>query len=185
VGTGLGLSTVYGIVKQLGGFIAVDSEVGKGTTFRIFLPASNNSPEIVHTTAKPGPVVVGRETILLVEDEEAVRRFAKHALERHGFDVVEAASPEQALSIAATIDRPIDLLLTDVVMPHLSGPELAERLHKARPDLPVLYMSGYPASMVMQGAQPAASVRLLPKPFTTAALLANVDEALRRKRGNP
>jgi PAS domain S-box-containing protein len=182
-GTGLGLSTVYGIVKQLGGFITVDSEIDKGTTFRIFLPASGSAPEIVHTTAKPGPAVVGRETILLVEDEDSVRRFAKHALERHGFRVIETASPEQALSLATANDPPIDLLLTDVVMPHLSGPELAERLGKIRPDLPVLYMSGYPSSMVMQGAQSSASVRLLPKPFTTADLLANVDDVLRKVRG--
>jgi PAS domain S-box-containing protein len=181
-GTGLGLSTVYGIVKQLGGFITVDTEVGKGSTFRIFLPASGSSPEVAHTTAKPGPAVVGRETILLVEDEESVRRFAKHALERHGFHVIEAASAEQALSTVAAIDAAIDLLLTDVVMPHVSGPELAGRLQQTRPDLPVLYMSGYPASMVMQGTQPGTSVRLLPKPFTTAALLANVDEALGKTR---
>jgi two-component system cell cycle sensor histidine kinase/response regulator CckA len=125
---------------------------------------------------------VGRETILLVEDEDSVRRFAKHALERHGFHVIEAASAEQALSTVTARGGQIDLLLTDVVMPHVSGPELAERLHKTRPDLPVLYMSGYPASMVMQGAQPGTSVRLLPKPFTTASLLANVDEALRKPR---
>jgi CheY-like chemotaxis protein len=179
-GTGLGLSTVYGIVKQLGGFITVESEVGEGTTFRIFLPASSRAPETVQAAAKPGPVMVSRETILLVEDEQSVRRFAKHALERHGFRVLEAATPEQALSIGESGDEPIALLLTDVVMPQLSGPELAERLQKVRPELPVLYMSGYPASMVMQGGQPDASVRLLPKPFTTADLLANIEDILAR-----
>jgi PAS domain S-box-containing protein len=178
-GTGLGLSTVYGIVKQLNGFISVDSEVGKGTIFRIVLPVSGHVPEIVQTMASPGRTVVSRETILLVEDEEAVRRFTKLALERHGFHVMEAASPEQALSLAATAERPIGLLLTDVVMPQLSGPELAERLKKERPQLPVLYMSGYPASMVMQGALLDSSVRLLPKPFTTADLLMNVEDVLR------
>ena len=178
MGTGLGLSTVYAIVKQLGGFISVESELGKGTTFQIFLPASSRGPDIVQTRAKPGPVTVGRETILLVEDEDGVRRFARHALERHGFRVLEAALPEEALSMATSSDERIALLLTDVVMPQLSGPELAERLRKMHPDLPVLYMSGYPASMVMQGCQPDASVRLLPKPFTTADLLANIDEIL-------
>ncbi len=178
-GTGLGLSTVYGIVKQLGGFIAVESELGKGTTFQIFLPAAGAAaPEIVQVRAKSGAAMVSRETILLVEDEESVRRFARHALERHGFHVIEAASPEQALSLAASSAEPIALLLTDVVMPQLSGPELAGRLRQAHPELPVLYMSGYPASMVMQGGQPDASVRLLPKPFRTADLLANIEEIL-------
>ncbi len=178
-GTGLGLSTVYGIVKQLGGFIAVESELGKGTTFQIFLPAAGAAaPEIVQVRAKSGAAMVSRETILLVEDEESVRRFARHALERHGFRVIEAASPEQALSLAASSAEPIALLLTDVVMPQLSGPELAGRLRQTRPELPVLYMSGYPASMVMQGGQPDASVRLLPKPFRTADLLANIEEIL-------
>ncbi len=177
-GTGLGLSTVYGIVKQLGGFITVDSEVGKGTTFRIFLPASGRAPEIIHASPKTGAAIVSRQTILLVEDEDAVRRFAKLALERHGFHVIEAGSPEQALSIASANDVVIELLVTDVVMPHLSGPELVERLKKSRPDLPVLYMSGYPASMVMPGALPAAGIRLLPKPFTTADLLANIEDIL-------
>jgi len=180
-GTGLGLSTVYGIVKQLGGFISVDSEVGKGATFRIFLPASGRVPDIVQTGAKSGPVAVGRETILLVEDEDAVRRFAKHALERHGFHVLDAASPEEALMLASAGSDRIALLLTDVVMPHSSGPELADRLKKTCPELPVLYMSGYPASMVMHGAQPDASVRLLPKPFTTADLLANIEEILGKR----
>ncbi len=177
-GTGLGLSTVYGIVKQLGGFIAVESDIGKGTMFRIFLPASGRTPEIVQAPVKPGPALVSRETILLVEDEDGVRRFAKHALERHGFHVLEAASPEQALSIAGSTGEHIGLLLTDVVMPQLSGPELADRLKTSRPDLPVLYMSGYPASMVMQGGQPDAGIRLLPKPFTTAELLANIEDIL-------
>ncbi len=177
-GTGLGLSTVYSIVKQLGGFITVESEIGQGTVFRIFLPASGLAPEIVQTSPKTGPAMVSRKTILLVEDEDAVRRFAKIALQRHGFQVIEAASPECALSLAAGTDQTISLLVTDVVMPQLSGPELADRLKQIRPELPVLYMSGYPASMVMQGAQADASIYLLPKPFTTATLLANIEEIL-------
>ena len=182
-GTGLGLSTVYGIVKQLGGFITVDSEVGKGTTFRIFLPALGRAPDIIQTGVKPGPVMMSRQTILLVEDEPSVRRFAKLALERHGFHVIEAASPEEALALAASTDELISLLLTDVVMPQLSGPELADRLKKTRPDISVLYMSGYPASMVMHGTLPDASIHLLPKPFTTAALLANIEEILGKHAG--
>jgi PAS domain S-box-containing protein len=178
-GTGLGLSTVYGIVKQLGGFITVDSEVGKGTTFHIFLPASGGTPQVVQTGVKHGPApMVGRETILLVEDEDGVRRFAKLALERHGFHVIESSSPEHALSLAADASRPIALLLTDVVMPQLSGPELAEQLRKIRPAMPVLYMSGYPASMVMQGSVVDSSMRLMPKPFTTTDLLTNIEAIL-------
>jgi PAS domain S-box-containing protein len=178
-GTGLGLSTVYGIVKQLGGFITVDSEVGKGTTFYIFLPASGRAPEILQTGVKHGrPPMVSRETILLVEDEDSVRRFTRLALERHGFQVIEAASPEQALALVANTDQTIALVVTDVVMPQLSGPELAEKLRKLRPEMPVLYMSGYPATMVMQGSPVDSSMRLLPKPFTTADLLTNIEAIL-------
>jgi DNA-binding NtrC family response regulator len=138
-------------------------------------------PEIIATMAKGGKTVVGRETILLVEDEDGVRRFAKVALERHGFHVIEAASPDEALSLVEGARQPISLLLTDVVMPKMSGPELAERLKRMRPELPVLYMSGYPASMVMQGAPLDPSVRLLPKPFTTSDLLSSIEGVLRVK----
>jgi len=177
-GTGLGLSTVYGIVKQLSGFISAESEVGTGTLFRIFLPASGRVPIIVQTPVKPGPAMVSRETILLVEDEDAVRRFTKLALERHGFHVIEAAQPEQAIALASATDERIHLLVTDVVMPQLSGPELADRLRKLRPNMPVLYMSGYPASMVMQGGQPDASMRLVQKPFTVSDLMASIESVL-------
>ena len=179
-GTGLGLSTVYGIVKELGGSIQVDSAVGKGSAFRISVPATEPVPEVIRTKTTPRSPMVGRETILLVEDDDTVRRFARLALERHGFRVIEAASPEQALSLAAPAEEPIALLLTDVVMPQLSGPELAERLKNIRPDLPVLYMSGYPASMVMKGESLDATVRLLSKPFTTEQLLASIEEVLRK-----
>jgi two-component system cell cycle sensor histidine kinase/response regulator CckA len=180
-GTGLGLSTVYGIVKQLSGYIDVESEPGKGSTFRIFLPVTGRIPEVVPATTGPKRTVVSRETVLLVEDEDAVRRFTKLALERHGFRVIEAASPEIALSLVAESEEPVALLLTDVVMPHLSGPELAERLKEIRPELPVLYMSGYPAGMVMQGVVLDSSVRLLAKPFTTTELLTTIEDVLRKK----
>ena len=178
-GTGLGLSTVYGIVKQLGGSIWVESEVGQGSAFRIFLPVADQIPESAPLKRSVGPAVLGRDTILLVEDDDAVRRFTRFALERHGFRVLEASSPDQALSIAADFDDSIALLLTDVVMPHLSGPELAEKLRASRADLPVLYMSGYPAGMVMHGATIDPSVRLVQKPFTTAELLEQVNDVLR------
>jgi PAS domain S-box-containing protein len=179
-GTGLGLSTVYSIVKELGGSIQVDSEVGKGSAFRIAMPSTAPVPEVLETKARPGSLPVGRETILLVEDDDTVRRLTKLALERHGFRVIEAALPEQALSLATPPEEPIALLLTDVVMPQLSGPELAERIKNMRPGLPVLYMSGYPAGMIMKGESLDVTVRLLSKPFTTEELLATVEEALRK-----
>jgi CheY-like chemotaxis protein len=179
-GTGLGLSTVYGIVKQLDGFIWVDSAVGQGTAFHVYLPAAG-----VEGVAEPAPdeaarLAAGgrRGTILLVEDEGTVRRFARLALERHGFLVVEAATPEDALALAEGGAQGFSLLLTDVVMPRTSGPELAERLRRTWPDLPVLYMSGYPSTLVRDGGILDPSMRLLPKPFTPTELLAHVDEVL-------
>ena len=178
-GTGLGLSTVYGIVKQLNGFIWVESELGQGSVFRVYVPAAAGKavPQPVPAAATPKPASVRRETILLVEDEETVRRFAKTALELHGFQVIAAASPDEALSLAGDSQQPIPLLLTDVVMPQMGGPELADRLKRTRPDLAVIYMSGYPSTLV-QGGMLDTSTRLISKPFTTAELLASIDEAL-------
>ena len=177
---GLGLSTVYGIVNELMGAVKVDSELGTGTAFTIFLPAAARESKIPEpqVPAKTRSAVVSRATILLVEDEDTVRRFAKLALERHGFRVIEADLPEHALSLAAATAEPIDLMLTDVVMPQFSGPELAARIKKSRPELPVLYMSGYPASTVMKGESLDPRARLLPKPFTTAELLASIEEVI-------
>ena len=179
-GTGLGLSTVYGIVKQLDGFIWADSEVGEGSTFQVYLPVSVDEavPEPVSPDTTMQPPAGKRETILLVEDEHTVRRFARLALERQGFLVIEAATPEEALSLAAASEQPLSLLLTDVVMPRINGRELADRLKQIRPNLPVLYMSGYPSSLVLQGNLIDPSMRLMSKPFTMAELIAGVHEAL-------
>jgi two-component system cell cycle sensor histidine kinase/response regulator CckA len=177
-GTGMGLSAVYGIIKQLQGFIWVDSEVGQGSTLHVYLPAA--ADEVAAVPRDPAPVAGPtdlQQTILLVEDEDTVRRFVRRALETSGYQVLDAATPEDALAVAGT-NEPIALLLTDVVMPRMSGPELAHRLRNARPDLPVLYMSGYPSSLVLPGGAMPASVRLLSKPFTTTQLIECVREAL-------
>ena len=188
-GTGLGLSTVYGIVKQLNGSIWVDSEVGQGTTFHVYLPATAQSVEPAGDLVKVAvtgevageaatrPAVARRATVLLVEDEETVRRYVKAALELHGLEVVAAATPEDALSLGGPADAPIDLMLTDVVMPRMSGPELAERIRATRPGMAVLYMSGYPATLVQQGILDP-SMHLISKPFKTADLLAAIDNML-------
>lgn len=180
-GTGLGLSTVYGIVKQLNGSIWVDSEVGRGTAFHVYLPAAaldaaDARVEAAAETA-PAPVVERRATVLLVEDEETVRRYARAALEMHGLNVIVAATPEEALSAATSTETPIALMLTDVVMPRMSGPELATRLRDVRPEMRVIYMSGYPANLVQQGLLDP-SMRLISKPFKTGDLLAMIDEMI-------
>lgn len=180
-GTGLGLSTVYAIVKQLSGFIWVDSEVGEGTTFHLHLPASPAVAAATSgvTTEPELPASVRRaELILLVEDEDGVRRFAKRALERHGYHVVDASTPEEALAVVGSGEFRPTLLLSDVVMPRMSGPELAGRLKELLPELIVLYMSGYPKSLILQDGLLASPTKLLSKPFSTAALMTFVQDAL-------
>ncbi|MBI2188023.1 MAG: PAS domain-containing protein [Acidobacteria bacterium] len=176
-GTGLGLSAVYGIVRQLDGAIAIESAVGRGTSFDVYFPAILEPPveQAPAVTSAVEPSRVG--AILLVEDEETVRRFARIALERHGFRVIEAATPLEALARGRS-DASIALLLTDVVMPRMNGRELAVHLRQARPGLQVLFMSGYPSSLVMPDGTIDSSVNLLSKPFTTAQLVAAVRSAI-------
>jgi two-component system, cell cycle sensor histidine kinase and response regulator CckA len=179
-GTGLGLSAVYGIIKQLNGFIWVESQPSSGSTFYVYLPAATGDAggrEAI-TATPAAPESQQQHTILLVEDEETVRRFVRRALQTSGFRVLEATSPEDAVAIAER-GEPITLLLTDVVMPRMSGPELARRLKASRPDLPVLYMSGYAANSVLAEGDVAPAVPLLAKPFTTSQLVARIYEALR------
>jgi PAS domain S-box-containing protein len=178
-GSGLGLSAVYGIVAQLNGTIRIESEVGRGTTFEIYLPASQDRPALRPTPANLHEQADARPpaTILLVEDEEAVRRFTKRVLEREGYRVLDAATPEEALSCAQGGER-LSLLLTDVVMPRMSGGQLAVRLKKLHPNLPVLYMSGYPSKLVMPHGSVDPSTPLIPKPFTAAQLTEIVQRIL-------
>jgi CheY-like chemotaxis protein len=177
-GTGLGLSVVYGIVKQSGGFITVSSELGRGTEFRIYLPAAleGSTPNL---QSNNGPVRGGTETILLVEDETPLRHKVCQILEQAGYQVLVAGDGEQGLRLAREETRQIHLLLTDMVMPNLSGTRLSESMRTSRPDTKTLYMSGYPE---MDGAGEAlrSQPNFLPKPFTQAELLRRVRETLDR-----
>ncbi len=171
-GTGLGLSMVYGAVARAGGHICLDSALGKGSTFRICLPIAENHDE----AAAPGLVSpgeeFGHETVLLVEDEELVRVMLQESLEQAGFRVLQARHGESALDLAAKYQGPIDLLLTDVIMPRLNGPELASKLAVIRPGIKVLYVSGYPRNELVPTAD------FLKKPFTPSELVRQVRRIL-------
>jgi nitrogen-specific signal transduction histidine kinase/ActR/RegA family two-component response regulator len=170
-GTGMGLATVYGIVKQSAGAISVYSEPGCGTTFRIYLPRVAEEPTAaVGETLAARPSSSGSETILLAEDEPAVRGFARRTLEELGYTVLEATGSVEALTIAAAHAGPIALLVTDVVMPGLPGPKLAEKLEAARPKLRTLYVSGFTAASVISHGVPEYGIAFLAKPFSADAL---------------
>jgi CheY-like chemotaxis protein len=176
-GTGLGLATVYGIVKQSGGYIWVHSEPGRGTTFRIYFPRVEELPEAAAAPA-PAEPPGGSETVLLVEDQEALRGVVRESLEAVGYRVLEAADGPGALELAAATREPIHLLLTDVIMPRMSGVELAERLRARQADLRVVFMSGYTDDVITRSGLLAQNSRLLQKPFTTPVLARTVREAL-------
>src|SRR5229473_7257500 len=180
-GTGLGLSTVYGIVKQSGGYIWVYSEVGRGTTFKIYLPRVASSGEPAAQVAAPveyRKVEPGTETILLVEDEANLRYLARQYLEKQGYKVIEAADGAVAMQIAVAHEAVIHLLLTDVIMPGMNGRELAQRISEIRPNVKVLYMSGYTENVIGRNGTLDAGVRLLQKPFTLRDLKSKVREVL-------
>jgi CheY-like chemotaxis protein len=176
-GTGLGLATVYGIVAQSGGHIDVSSRVGQGATFKIYLPQVDQAvelPQPEQLTDAPH----GSETILLVEDEDAVRALTRTVLLKHGYHVLEAARGQEALSISQQYEGTIDLLATDVVMPQMSGRELAEQLLLVRPNLKILYMSGYTEDAIVHHGVFAPGVAFLQKPFSPNGLARKIREVL-------
>jgi CheY-like chemotaxis protein len=180
-GTGLGLATVHGIVKQSGGNILVYSELNSGTTFKIYLPANidvSDSPNDPQTQAVK---VGGGETILMVEDEAMVRELVQDALRDLGYKVLVAHNGEAALSLVNHYPDPIDLLLTDVIMPRMSGRELAEQLRMLRPDINVLFMSGYTDDAVIRHGLLMAEVAFLHKPFSASELAGKVRLVLDKK----
>jgi CheY-like chemotaxis protein len=182
-GTGLGLPTVYGIVKQSSGSIYLYTEPGRGTAFKIYLPRVEEEATAVTEAITVGSATTGTETILLVEDNTAVRAFARRVLEAQGYTILEAASGAAALTLAASRIGSLDMLVTDVVMPGMQGHQLADRLWADRPDMPVLYISGFTESSVMSDGISRREVAFLPKPFTAEALGRAVRDAIDRPRG--
>src|SRR5262249_55113410 len=181
-GTGLGLATVYGIVKQSGGYIWVESEVGVGSSFKIFLPRVFD--EAVPKTFSQAPSAAsGRETILLVEDAEPLRKLALRFLENHGYRVIQAQDGEEALTLVRGLSEPIHMMLTDVVMPGINGRVLAEKLLPSNPQMKVLYMSGYTDSFIAGHGVLEQGTALIHKPFSEEDLLAKVREVLDRREG--
>ncbi|SRR5579871_1897699 len=180
-GTGLGLSTVYGIVKQSGGYIWVYSEPGKGTTFKIYFPRVaqvSESAVQVATPVEPVAAEPGTETVLLVEDEANLRYLARQFLEKQGYRVIEAADGAVAMQVAVAHEGTIHLLLTDVIMPGMNGRELAQRISEIRPNVKVLYMSGYTENVIGRNGTLDEGVHLLSKPFTLHELKRKVRQVL-------
>jgi two-component system cell cycle sensor histidine kinase/response regulator CckA len=190
-GTGLGLSTVYGIVKQTGGFVYVDSEPGKGTTFRIFLPrhhpqaeaasdsaAANGAAKEAATEAKPRTDLTGQGTILLVEDEEGLRSLNARGLRSRGYSVIEASNGVEALEALEEKDGAVDLVVSDVVMPEMDGPTLLKSMRERNPDLKIIFVSGYAEDAFEKSLPENQQFAFLPKPFTLSQLVAAVKETM-------
>ena len=178
-GTGLGLSTVYGIVKQNSGYIEVYSEPGQGASFKIYLPQSleGYDSKVIHDSRE---IAGGNETVLLVEDEGAILNLAKVVLQRYGYNVLVASTPNDALTLVQNYKEPIHLVITDVVMPGMNGWELKKALQKLIPVMKVLFMSGYTANIVADRGVLEKDVEFLQKPFSVESLARKVREVLER-----
>ena len=177
-GTGLGLATVYGIVKQNNGFINVYSEPGQGTTFRIYLPRHGAEEKMPQENEQVEPERGGSETILLVEDEQTILNMATIMLERLGYTVLTASTTKEAVDLAGSQEGRIHLLLTDVVMPDMNGRDLSMRLKELHPDLKVLFMSGYTADVIAHRGVLDEGINFIQKPFSNKDLAVKVREAL-------
>ncbi len=177
-GMGLGLSTVYGIVKQSNGYILVDSQPGRGATFTILLPRAMEEAATLAGSPSENRPLTGRETVLLVEDEDMIRDLIRHILESHGHPVLVASKGQEALDLAKRHAGPIDLLVTDVVMPGMSGRELADRLAQSRANLRVLYMSGYTYNEIGRHGVLGSDIAFIQKPFSPDGLMRKVREVL-------
>jgi len=178
IGTGLGLSTVYGVVRQSGGWIQVESHPGKGSTFRVYLPRVEGIAAASERHDPAVDVARGVETLLLAEDQPEVRRLASLILKSHGYQVLEASCGPEALALSLQHAGPIDLLVTDVIMPGMTGRELATRLREVRPEIKVLYVSGYSADIIGRAGELNPGIDYLPKPYTAAQLALKVREVL-------
>ena len=181
-GTGLGLSTVYGIVKQTGGFVFVDSAPGSGATFFIYLPRHEHGEAVVSARIEPGESanrdLTGAGTVLLVEDEDPVRLFSARALRNKGYKVIEAKSGEAALEVIHRATEQIDLLVTDVVMPRMDGPGLIREVRQTHPDMKVIFISGYTEDSFRKRLNTDAEIHFLPKPFSLKQLASKVKEVM-------
>ncbi len=189
-GTGLGLSTVYGIVRQTGGFVFVDSEPGRGSVFQIHLPRHQASEAALDARPEGAPDgaeaadapairdLTGIGTVMLVEDEDPVRIFGARALRNKGYKVLEAKSGEGALEAIRDAEEPIDLLITDVVMPRMDGPALVRQVRESHPEMKVIFISGYTEDAFRQRLDSDTQIHFLPKPFSLKQLASKVKEVI-------